>query len=75
MHFGYYDVRKKSLKTGNFLTHFLGAGPVVAKWLRHCATSQTVVSVGIFSVAPPDGTMCPGVYSAPENEYQVFLLG
>jgi len=33
-----------------------------------------VVSLGIFSVAPPDGTMCPGVDSAPENEYQGFLL-
>jgi len=26
-------------------------------------------------VAPPDGTTCPGVDSAPENEYQGFLLG
>jgi len=26
-------------------------------------------------VAPPDTTMCPGVHSAPENEYQGFLLG
>ena len=34
-----------------------------------------VVSLGIFSVAPSDGTMCPGVDSAPENEYQGFLLG
>ena len=33
-----------------------------------------VVSLGIFSVAPSDGTMCPGVDSAPENEYQGFLL-
>jgi len=23
-------------------------------------------------MAPPDGTMCPGVDSAPENEYQGF---
>ena len=33
-----------------------------------------VVSLGIFSVAP-EGTMCPGVDSASENEYQEFLLG
>ena len=30
---------------------------------------------GFFSVARPEGTMCPGVDSAPENEYQGFLLG
>jgi len=34
-----------------------------------------VVSLRNFSVAPPDGTMCPGVDSAPEIEYQEFLLG
>jgi len=34
-----------------------------------------VVSLGIFSVAPPDGTMCPGVDPDPENDYQGFLLG
>ena len=33
-----------------------------------------VVSLGIFSVAT-DGTMCPGVKSASNNEYQGFLLG
>jgi len=27
-----------------------------------------VVSLGIFSVAPTDRTMCPGVDSASENE-------
>ena len=32
------------------------------------------MSLGIFSVAPPDGTMCPGVDSAPENEYHLGLL-
>jgi len=26
-----------------------------------------VVSLGIFSVAPPDGTMCPRVDTAPEK--------
>jgi len=26
-------------------------------------------------VALSDGTMCPGVNSAPDNEYQGFLLG
>jgi hypothetical protein len=34
-----------------------------------------VVSLGIFSVVPNDGTMCPGVDSASGNEYQGFLLG
>ena len=35
-----------------------------------------VVSLGIFfSVASPDGTMCPDVDSAFESEYQGFLLG
>jgi len=34
-----------------------------------------MVSLGIFSVAPSDGTMCLGVYSDSENEYQGFLLG
>ena len=29
----------------------------------------------IFSVALPARTMCPGVDSASENEYQGFLLG
>ena len=36
-----------------------------------------VVSLGIFSVAPPtppDGTMCPEVDSASESEYQRFPL-
>ena len=57
-------------------------GPGVALWLRHCATSRTVpesipcgVTGDLFSVAPPDGTMCPGVDSPPENEYQGFLMG
>jgi len=34
-----------------------------------------VVSLGIFSVAPPDGTMCPEVDSACGSEYHGFLLG
>ena len=34
-----------------------------------------VVSLGIFSVGPPDGAMCSGVNSAPANEYQGILLG
>jgi len=33
-----------------------------------------VLSLEIFSVAP-DGTMCPGVESASENEYQGFSWG
>ena len=52
----------------------------VAYWLRHCATSRTVPGSipgghwGFFSVAPPDGTMCPEVDSGSESEYQGFLL-
>jgi len=34
-----------------------------------------VVSLGIFSVAPLDPTMGPGVESASENEYQGSVLG
>ena len=33
------------------------------------------VALGIFSVAPSNRSTCPGVYSAPENEYQKFPLG
>ena len=50
--------------------------------VKALATSRTVpgsipggVTGDFFSVAPPDTTMCPGVHSAPENEYQGFLLG
>ena len=48
--------------------------------LRHCATSREVPGSilggvnGYFSVVP-DGTICPGIDSASENEYQGFLLG
>jgi len=48
---------------------------------RHCAISRRVpasISGGVtgdFFRGSPDGTMCPGVDSAPENEYQGFLLG
>jgi len=34
-----------------------------------------VVSLGIFSVTPPDGTKCPEVDSASESEYQRFSVG
>jgi len=34
-----------------------------------------MVSLGIFFVVPTDRTMCPGVDSASENEYQGFILG
>jgi hypothetical protein len=37
--------------------------------------NSPVVSLGIFYVVPSDKTMCPEVDSAPENEYQGFLLG
>ena len=56
-------------------------GPGVAQWLRRCATSRKVPGsihggvTGDFSRGSPDATMCPGVDSAPENEYQGFLLG
>ena len=48
---------------------------------KHCATSRMVPGsipggvTGFFSVAPNDGTMCPGIDSASENEYQGFLVG
>jgi hypothetical protein len=52
---------------------------VVAKWLRHCATSRKVPGsipdvAGAFSVAS-DSSMCPGVDSASKNEYQVNPKG
>jgi hypothetical protein len=34
-----------------------------------------MVSPRIFSVVPPDKTMCPEVESAFENEYWGFFLG
>jgi len=47
----------------------------------YCASSREVpgsipggVTDDYFPVAP-DGTACPGVNSASENEYQGFLLG
>jgi len=43
--------------------------------VQHREDRFPVVSLGIFSVAPTDATMCPGVDSASENEYQGFLLG
>jgi hypothetical protein len=50
-------------------------------WLRHCAASREVpgsISGGVtgdFFRGSPDATMYPRVDSAPENEYQGFLLG
>ena len=50
-------------------------------WLRHCATSRTVLGsvpggvTGVFFRGTPDRTMCPEVDSASESEYQGFLLG
>ena len=66
---------KKSTKSGFWLRIILlfGAwGSVVVKALRD---RFPVVSLGIFSVVASDKTMCTGVDSASENEYQVFLLG
>jgi len=34
-----------------------------------------LVSLGTFSVDPPDRTMCPEVDSTSESEYHGFLLG
>jgi hypothetical protein len=53
-------------------------GSVVVKALLLVGRSRDrlpVVSLGIFSVAPPDRTMCPEVDSGSESEYQGFLLG
>jgi len=47
----------------------------------HWATSRDVAGsipgsvTGDFFRGSPDGTMCPGVDSVPENEYQGFILG
>jgi hypothetical protein len=55
--------------------------PGVAKWLRHRATSRTVLGsipggvTGDFFRGFPNGTTCPEVDSASESEYQGFLLG
>ena len=54
-------------------------GSVVVKALRYYSDGPRTDSRwclwGFFSVAPTDRTMCPGVDSASENEYQRFLLG
>ena len=47
-------------------------GSVVVKALSR--DRFPVVSLGILSLTT-DGTMCPGVESASENEYQGFFLG
>ena len=55
--------------------------PGVAKWLRHCATSRTVLGsipgavTGNFFRGTPDRAMCPEVDSASESEYHGFPLG
>ena len=53
---------------------FSGAwGSVVVKALRYYRTVPGSIPGGVtgfFSVALSDGTMCPGVNSAPDNEYQ-----
>jgi hypothetical protein len=73
----YYLVSNISFK----ILHFLIQERGVAYWLRHCATSRTVSGTipggvtGDFFRGSPRQTMCPGVDSASENEYQGFLLG
>ena len=61
------------------LLHLWDWGSVVVKALRYYSEGPGIDSRwcqwGFFSLAPPDGTMCPGGDSAPENEYQGFLLG
>ena len=64
---------------GGIRTH-TGTGYSVVNIHKYLTISRSrdrfpEVSLGIFSLAPPDGTMCPGVDSASENEYQGFLLG
>ena len=79
----------KCHKTGRFgflytdfqVPRHIRSGPGLAYWLRRCATSRTVPEsihggvIGDFFRGTPDRTMCPGVDSASENEYQGFLLG
>jgi len=71
-HFLYID----KFVEGCWKLYFLyGAWGSVALLVGRSRDRFPVVSLGIFSVVPPDGTMCPGVESVPENEYQGFLLG
>ena len=61
------------------LIYVYGAwGSVVVNALRSLSDGLGIDSRwchwGFFSVAA-DGTMCPGVDSASENEYQRLLLG
>ena len=54
-------------------------GPGVAQWLRHCGTSRTVPGSNLGGEGRRDFSrgyrQNHGVYSAPKNEYQGFLLG
>jgi len=64
----------------NFQYITVGAwGSVVAKALRYKSGGPGIDSRwchwGFFFRGYPDATMCPGVDSAPENEYQGFILG
>jgi hypothetical protein len=53
----------------------MGAWSSVALLVGRSRDRFPVASLGIFSVVPSDGTMCPWVDSAPENEYQGFSWG
>ena len=54
-------------------------GSVVVKALRYKSDGPGMDSWwchwGFISVAPPDGSMWPGVDTDTENEYQGLLLG
>ena len=51
-------------------------GSVVVKALRYCRTVPGTITGGVtgYFSAATEGTMCPGVDSASENEYQGFFL-
>jgi hypothetical protein len=66
--------KNNCLFLGYVLNSYGAWGSVVVKALPGSQDRFPVVSMGIFSVVPSDKTMCPEVYSASENEYQVFLL-
>jgi hypothetical protein len=58
-----------------FMLNNVSVEPEVAYWLRHCATSRRVSGSIPSGVAgdffrSSDGTMYPGVDSAPKNECQ-----
>jgi hypothetical protein len=61
-------------KKDNVTTIVVGAWGSAALLVGRSRERFPMLSLGIFSVSPPDGTMCPGVDSASENGYQGSLL-